>query len=74
MCFQVVSYGSGGHYEPHVDFYGQYSDERGDRIATLLYYLNDVKHGGATVFPYLGLSVQPVEGSALFWYNLKLVF
>ena len=22
--FQVVSYGSGGHYEPHVDYYGEY--------------------------------------------------
>ena len=73
--FQVVSYGVGGHYEPHVDYYGEYLDEfhRGDRIATLLFYLNDVTFGGATVFPFLGLAVQPVKGSALFWYNLRFV-
>ena len=71
--WQVVSYGTGGHYEPHVDFYGEYLDEvnRGDRISTILFYLNKVKSGGSTVFPFLGLSVQPIKGSALFWHNLR---
>ncbi len=79
---QVVTYGVGGHYEPHVD-YTTVSDKTaatfehvsansasGDRTATLLYYLNDVAAGGATVFPRLGLGVRPAAGSALFWYNL----
>ncbi|CAB3248041.1 unnamed protein product [Arctia plantaginis] len=32
--------------------------------------LSSVSRGGATVFPYLGVSVPPVKGAALFWYNL----
>ena len=48
----MVSYGSGGHYEPHVDFYEKYLDEldRGDRVATLLIYLNDVQAPGGLEF------------------------
>jgi prolyl 4-hydroxylase len=29
-----------------------------------------VEKGGATVFPFLKLRVQPKKGSAIFWYNL----
>ena len=71
-ALQVVSYGIGGHYEPHVDFFNHNLREEnhfvgtnsGDRIATLLFYLNDVTAGGATVFPRIGISVRPIKGSA----------
>ena len=33
--------------------------------------LTDVPAGGATVFPFLGLSVRPQKGMALLWYNLR---
>lgn len=33
-------------------------------------YLSDVEAGGRTVFPTIGLSVEPSAGSALFWFNL----
>ncbi|XP_033753754.1 prolyl 4-hydroxylase subunit alpha-1-like [Pecten maximus] len=76
--FQVVNYGIGGHYDCHLDSLyrrnraditdGNYTI--GDRIATWMFYLNDVKAGGATVFPKINLRILPVKGSAVFWYNL----
>mmetsp|Transcript_16319 Transcript_16319/g.28182 ORF Transcript_16319/g.28182 Transcript_16319/m.28182 type:complete len:308 (-) Transcript_16319:80-1003(-) len=37
--------------------------------ATLMTYLNDVKDGGHTLFPTLGIKVKPSKGSALVWPN-----
>ena len=68
----MVAYNVGGHYETHVDFFGPQisaQDERGDRVATMLFYLTDKVLGGATVFPLLDLAVEPQAGSALFWFN-----
>ena len=68
----MVHYSVGGHYEPHVDYFGVAAASGGDRIATLLLYLSDdLLHGGATVFPFLSLGLKPRRGSALFWYNKK---
>lgn len=75
---QVNNYGIGGMYDPHFDFSrshektfnSAYGDHRGNRIATMLFYLSDVESGGATVFPTVGASVKPIKGSAVFWYNL----
>ncbi|KAK3866680.1 hypothetical protein Pcinc_027793 [Petrolisthes cinctipes] len=41
-----------------------------NRAAELL-QLSDVVAGGSTVFPQLKLSITPVKGSAVFWYNLR---
>ena len=83
---QVVSYGIGGQYEPHRDAFGlnnpnvtsaelskqRFRHKSGDRIATLIYYLEDIMpvNGGGTVFPELGIAAYPEKGAALFWYNL----
>ena len=40
------------------------------RIATFMFYLSDVRLGGATIFPKLGLGVHPEKGSAILWFNL----
>lgn len=40
----------------------------GQRVATVLVYLNDVPRGGATRFPCLGLDVQPRKGTALVFF------
>lgn len=66
---------NGGRYEPHVDFGsvkypGLWNETRGNRLATVILYLNDAYHGGATVFTKLGVKVQPSQGDGVFWYNL----
>ncbi|CAL4066332.1 unnamed protein product, partial [Meganyctiphanes norvegica] len=81
---QVSNYGVGGHYNPHFDYLLVDKTEyelkhninpkelnMGDRIATFMFYLNDVSLGGATAFPRLGAAAWPSKGSAVFWYNLK---
>lgn len=81
---QVVNYGLGGYYGPHLDSAREtsFSDKKNgkdaksklvdnDRLATILIYLNNVEAGGATVFPRLNLTVEPIERSAVFWYNIK---
>ncbi|XP_022204696.2 prolyl 4-hydroxylase subunit alpha-2-like [Nilaparvata lugens] len=77
----VANYGIGGHYEPHWDFaIGPHRDivtyegniTDGNRVATVLSYMSDVTQGGATVFPYLNVSVQPEKGTAVVWYNMHL--
>lgn len=40
----------------------------GQRIVTVLVYLNDVVLGGATYFPELDLYVQPRQGMALVFF------
>jgi len=81
---QIANYINGGHYSPHHDYVMKekdpnhliYLDEKkkeffiGDRIATLMFYINKVPAGGRTVFPRIGVGVKPTVGSAIFWYNL----
>ncbi|XP_051862858.1 prolyl 4-hydroxylase subunit alpha-1-like [Drosophila albomicans] len=67
---QVLKYDFGGHASIHNDYFKNSSSE--DRIATILFYLNDVSSGGGTVFFDLNLTVQPEPGKAVLWYNLNL--
>uniref|UniRef100_A0A182PGM3 Prolyl 4-hydroxylase alpha subunit domain-containing protein n=1 Tax=Anopheles epiroticus TaxID=199890 RepID=A0A182PGM3_9DIPT len=43
----------------------------GNRLATVLFFLNDVSKGGFTIFPKLRISIRSRKGTAAFWYNLK---
>ncbi|XP_050100232.1 prolyl 4-hydroxylase subunit alpha-2-like [Anopheles aquasalis] len=74
---QIGNYGVGGHYSTHHDYDvpadGQEafpSLGKGNRVATVMYYLSEVDVGGATVFPNIDVAVFPRKGSAVFWYNL----
>ncbi|XP_078322440.1 prolyl 4-hydroxylase subunit alpha-1-like [Crassostrea virginica] len=80
--YEINNFGVGGMLKPHYDYLnislGEYvrNVERsirqsGDRVATWMFYLSNVEAGGATVFPEAKVRVQPVKGSALFWYNIK---
>jgi prolyl 4-hydroxylase len=71
---QIMRYGVGAEYRPHFDYF---PPERsgsavqiargGQRVATLVLYLNDVEEGGATSFPEAGLSVTPQRGNAVYF-------
>lgn len=74
--FQVVTYGIGGQYEPHKDYFDAGNSaasfgQSGNRIATFIFYLSSISHGGATVFPEVNVTVNPVKGAAALWYNMK---
>lgn len=71
---QVLRYSPGAEYKPHNDYFNVNDDSSkvtlkrgGQRIATVIVYLNEVAAGGGTIFPDLGLEVKPVPGSAIFF-------
>ena len=71
-----MNYGMGGTIRVHTDvretmkpwqddaFFG------GPRLHTFMLYLNSVQ-GGRTVFTAKGVSQPPVDGDAIFWFNVK---
>ena len=66
---QIVLYEMGQQFSWHYDAIPKsLLDESGQRIATLLVYLNTVENGGATCFKDLNLQVQPVQGKALLFF------
>lgn len=74
---QVLNYGIGQLYRPHWDYFdpaiaGSKPNlaRGGQRVATMLMYLNHVEEGGDTSFPNIGLKVMPRKGSALLFYNV----
>lgn len=71
---QILNYGLGGEYLPHFDYFepqepGQPSPLQtgGQRIATVVMYLNDVAAGGGTIFPHLNLETRPRKGGAIYF-------
>jgi len=74
---QVLRYEVGQEYKTHYDFFDpvhfqQYLENGGQRIASVLCFLNDVPVGGHTEFPKKKISVKPKKGSAILWYNAFL--
>lgn len=49
----------------HIDGQSAVVPNNGLRLATLLFYLNDVESGGETSFPMQGIKVQPRRGRAI---------
>ncbi|XP_041447702.1 prolyl 4-hydroxylase subunit alpha-2-like [Drosophila obscura] len=71
---QLIKYGFGGHYDLHFDYFNAsmaFVEDLGDRMATVLFYLNDARDGGSTVFTRLNLKVSSERGKVLFWYNMR---
>lgn len=71
---QVLRYRPGAEYKPHYDYFdpaepgtAHITSRGGQRVGTLVMYLNNPERGGATTFPDLGLEVMPQRGHAVFF-------
>ena len=71
---QVLRYGPGAEYRPHHDYCDPtvpgapaVLGRGGQRVATVLMYLNVPLKGGSTTFPDVGLQVAPLKGNAVFF-------
>jgi prolyl 4-hydroxylase len=71
---QILHYPVGAKFPPHFDFLkptnpgNQASIARsGQRVSTLIAYLNDVEAGGETTFPNAGWTVFPKRGNAVYF-------
>lgn len=71
---QVLRYRPGAEYLPHYDYFdpnlatsAAILKRGGQRVATLVMYLNTPPAGGATIFPDVKLDVLPIKGNAVFF-------
>jgi prolyl 4-hydroxylase len=71
---QILRYSPGAEYKPHHDYFdpihsgtAKILERGGQRVGTLVMYLNTPDGGGATTFPDVGLSVAPLKGNAVFF-------
>lgn len=71
---QVLYYGPGAEYKPHYDYFDPDGagaeaalQHGGQRVASLVMYLNTPQKGGSTRFPDANLEFAAVKGNALFF-------
>lgn len=71
---QVLRYGPGAEYKPHFDYFDPAKpgtrgilQRGGQRVATVVMYLNTPARGGETTFPEAKFDVSPVKGNAVFF-------
>ncbi|MCU4117545.1 2OG-Fe(II) oxygenase [Variovorax sp. N23] len=71
---QVLRYAPGAQYRPHYDYFDPAEPgtptilrRGGQRVGTLVMYLQEPERGGGTVFPDIGLEVAPKRGTAVFF-------
>lgn len=71
---QVLHYRPGAEYKPHYDYFDPAEPgtptivkRGGQRVGTLVMYLNTPEKGGGTVFPDVHLEVAPQRGNAVFF-------
>jgi len=71
---QILRYAPGAQYRPHYDYFDPHEPgtptilkRGGQRVATLVMYLQEPEQGGATTFPDIGLEVAPVRGTGVFF-------
>mgnify|MGYP001424697164 CR=1 FL=1 len=69
-----LRYRQGAEYKPHYDYFDPGEPgtptilkRGGQRVGTVVMYLNQPEQGGGTTFPDIGLEVAPVRGNAVFF-------
>lgn len=78
-AMQILHYALGGEYKTHFDFFppndaGSHSAIKaaGQRLATLIMYLNTPEKGGETSMPTIGLTITAKKGNAIYFENIDL--
>lgn len=80
--YQVIHYGPSEEYQYHYDAYDkndsekykEFCGERGNRLKTVLVYLNDVEEGGGTGFKNIGKGetiIDPIKGRMVVFENVN---
>jgi len=71
---QILRYGVGAQYKPHYDYFdpqqpgmSRILKRGGQRVASLVMYLNTPRCGGATTFPDAGFEAAAIKGNAVFF-------
>ncbi len=71
---QILHYRPGTEYKPHYDYFDPAQpgtpsilQRGGQRVGTLVMYLDEPEKGGGTVFPDVHLEVAPKRGNAVFF-------
>ena len=71
---QILRYRPGAEYKPHHDYFDpahpgttRILERGGQRVGTVVMYLNTPEGGGATTFPDVGVEVSAVRGNAVFF-------
>jgi hypothetical protein len=67
---QLLHYSVGGHYQPHIDGYAEWTNPDGsrqwrksvDRDLSFVLYLNNDFEGGDFIFPKLNIRIRPKPG------------
>ncbi|HET8870739.1 MAG TPA: 2OG-Fe(II) oxygenase [Aquabacterium sp.] len=71
---QILRYAPGAEYRAHYDYFDPTQPgtsailrRGGQRVGTVVMYLNTPEQGGATTFPDIGLDVHAIQGNAVFF-------
>lgn len=71
---QILRYGPGAQYKPHFDYFDPEKPgtagilaNGGQRVASIVMYLNNPVAGGETTFPDAGFNIAPIKGNAVFF-------
>jgi prolyl 4-hydroxylase len=71
---QILHYMPGAEYKPHYDYFDPalpgcvpLLERGGQRVGTLVMYLNTPQEGGGTTFPDVGLEVFPQQGYGVYF-------